>query len=194
MKSIEKKQALILRGQGKSIKDISKELNVAKSSVSVWVRKVELTETQKTNLKQKGLFREKIERTRQTRLNNEKIKRDIIINKAKDSIISLNKLDLLLVAVALYWGEGGKTRRTVRFSNSDPDLIRIMMKFFREICNVPEEKFRGYIHIHEHLDHKKAERYWSQISGITLDKMYATYRKQSISSKGKKRQPATWHF
>ena len=56
----------------------------------------------------------------------------------------------------LYWAEGGKTRKgMVRFSNSDPEMIKIMMAFFRKVCNAPKEKFRGYIHIHPHLNHKK---------------------------------------
>jgi transposase len=44
MKALEKNKAISLRRQGHSIKDISKELGVAKSSVSLWVRNVELTE------------------------------------------------------------------------------------------------------------------------------------------------------
>jgi transposase len=41
-----------LRKQGKSIKDIAKELNVSASSVSNWVRKVELTNEQIEALRQ----------------------------------------------------------------------------------------------------------------------------------------------
>ncbi|HEY1646190.1 MAG TPA: helix-turn-helix domain-containing protein [Candidatus Saccharimonadales bacterium] len=186
MKVVEKNQALTLRAQGKSIKEISRELKVAKSSVSLWVRSVELTDDQKKYLKEKGLFREKIERTRKTRLANEKYKRDILINKAMNEVPELGDKQLWLIGIMLYWGEGGKTGRSVRFSNSDPDVIKMMMLFFRKICNSPEEKFRGYIHIHEHLDYKAAERYWSDITGIPLSRFYKTYRKQNKASLGKK--------
>ena len=150
MKVIEKKKALILRLEGMSIKEISKELGVAKSSVSIWVRHVRLTKVQKNYLKEKGLFREEIDKRRNTRLAHEKYKRDIVINKATRSTPKITKKQLWLIGMMLYWGEGGKTRRSVRFTNSDPDLIKIMMLFFRDICEVPEEKFRGYIHIHQH--------------------------------------------
>ena len=60
------------------------------------------------------------------------------------------------------------------------------MLFFREVCEVSEPKFRAYIHIHEHLDFKEAELYWSKISGIDLSQFYVSYRKQSIASKSKK--------
>ncbi len=186
MKAVEKKEAVSLRKQGKSIKEIAREIGVAKSSVSLWVRNIELTEHQKDYLKKKGLSRDKVERTRTTRLTNEKIKRDIVINAAKDMVPVINKQHLWLMGVALYWGEGGKTRRRVCFSNSDPDLIKMMMLFFRNVCEVPEAKFRGYIHIHEHLDDKLAESYWSNISGIPETKFYKTYRKQNKSSLNKK--------
>ena len=60
------------------------------------------------------------------------------------------------------------------------------MKFFREICKVPKSKFRGYIHIHPHLDKKIAENFWSRISGIPLNQFYKTYQKPNKSSKNKK--------
>jgi predicted transcriptional regulator len=186
MKALEKKQAIILREKGNSIKDISKELGVAKSSVSLWVRNIELTEAQKYHLKQKGLLKEEVEKRRRTRLTNEKFKRDQIINAAEATVPKITDKQLWLMGMMLYWGEGGKTRRTVRFSNSDPDLIKMMMIFFREICEVPEVKFRGHIHIHHHLDHKAGEKYWSQISGIPASRIYKTYRKLNKSSLGKK--------
>jgi len=186
MKAIEKKKALIMRSQGKSLKEISNELGVAKSSVSLWVRNISLTETQKHYLKEKGLYKEVRERQRQTRLANEKYKRDIIINKALREVPKISDRQLWLIGMMLYWGEGGKTQRTVRFSNSDPDLIKIMMLFFRDICKVPEAKFRAHLHIHKHLDYKEAERYWSKITGIEFPQFYLTYRKQSKASLGKK--------
>lgn len=72
----------------------------------------------------------------------------------------------------------------VRFSNGDPRMIQLMMKYFREACQVPEDKFRGYIHIHESLDHVVAEKYWSSVSDIPLINFYKTYRKPNPSSKG----------
>ncbi len=60
------------------------------------------------------------------------------------------------------------------------------MKFFREVCKVPEEKFRAHIHIHPHLKYKKAEQYWSDITKIPLRQFYKTYRKMNKSSKNKK--------
>jgi len=187
MRLKEKLEARRLRSLGYSFNEIHKELGVAESSVSLWVRDIKLTSEQKLELSQKGIQKGVIEQRRETRLKNESAKRQIITDAATKEIKNLSERELWLVGVMLYWAEGGKTQRgLVRFSNSDPEMIKIMMVFFRKICNVPEEKFRGYIHIHPHLDYKKAEEYWSNISGVPLNKFFKTYRKMNPSSKNKK--------
>jgi hypothetical protein len=60
------------------------------------------------------------------------------------------------------------------------------MKFFREICHVPEKKFRGHIHTHEESNVVKAEKYWSKITLIPMSQFFKTYTKPSRASKGLK--------
>jgi len=61
-----------------------------------------------------------------------------------------------------------------------------MMHFFKETCKVPKKKFRGHIFLHPHLNTKKAEKYWHNISGIPLNQFYKTSKQQSRASKGKR--------
>ncbi|MCK5044450.1 hypothetical protein KAR26_01820 [Candidatus Parcubacteria bacterium] len=187
MKLKEKNLSRKLRLQGYSINEICRKLSLAKSSVSIWVRDIKLTTTQKENLSSKGIKKEIIERRRTTRLIRENAKRQIIINEAKEDIDSLSKKDLFLIGIALYWAEGSKSQRNaVKFSNSDSRMIKLMMRFFKDICRVPEKKLKGYIHIHHHLDVKKSEDYWSSISKIPLSQFYKTYRKPNKGSQNKK--------
>lgn len=186
MKYAERQKAIALRSQGYSIKTISGMLGVANSSVSVWVREIEPSSMQVNDLRSNPFTNVAIERRRASRLNSERTKRELIIDTATADIPRITKHDLWLMGVMLYWAEGGKTQRMVRFSNADPEMIKIMMHFFRDVCTVPEEKFRGYIHIHPHLDSLVAERYWQGISKIQPDQFFKTYRKQNISSQNKK--------
>ena len=187
MKTEEKLKAIELRKKGQSINDITGALNVSKSSVSLWVRNIELTKAQKQELLKKGLRREVVEKRRKTVLEKENKKRQIIIDDAKKEISFISKKDLKNIGIALYWGEGGKSNRSlVRFSNSDPQMIMVMMRFFKEVCIVPREKFRGHIHTHSHLNKDQAELYWSNISGISLKQFHKTYCKPSKASKNKK--------
>lgn len=187
MKLEEKLLARNLRQQGLSLNEIRRKTGFTKSSISLWVRDIELTENQKKGLSEKGQKRSVIERRRITRLTNENNRRQLIINEAAKKIISISEKELWIVGTSLYWGEGAKTLKSgVHFSNSNPEMIKVIMKFFRKVCSVPEKKFKGCIHIHQHLDYKKAEKYWSSVSGIPLTQFYKTYRKPSISSQSKK--------
>jgi len=186
MKAKEKLLAKKLRAKGWPINKIYRELGVSKAAVSVWVRNIELTNVQKEKIHRGRFSREVIERARRTRLRNENARRQVIIDTAKEDIKNLSQKDLFLVGISLYWGEGGKTGGVVRFSNSDPRLIQLMMKFLKEKCGVPRGKFRAHLHIHPHLDYKNAERYWAMVSGISLQQFYKTYRIPSKASKQKK--------
>lgn len=187
MKVEEKKLARKLRKLGHSINEICKKAGLAKSSVSLWVRDIELTPKQKRKLSEKGVRKETIEKRRITRLTRENTRRQIIIDNAKREINRLSIKDLKITGIALYWGEGSKTPRSgVQFSNSDPRTIQLMMQFFKRCCKVPEYKFRGHVLLHPHLNVKKAEKYWSNISGIPTGQFYKTSKQQSKASKEKR--------
>ena len=156
-------RAIQLRKFGYSIKTIAKELDAAQSSVSIWVRDVQLTASQKNRLQANMHSSEAIEKRRQARLASELAKRTAIIDAATLAVSSMTKYELFLVGIALYWAEGTKTQSTVEFTNGDPNMIRLMMVFFREVCNVDERKIRAHIHIHESLNVQAAEIYWQNV-------------------------------
>lgn len=187
MKRQERDKARELRGQGMSMNEIVSQLGVSKASVSLWVRDVVLTDKQRSTLTRRGFSVSAIEKRRVSRIANTQKRHRVVIDTAKESIPALSKHELRLVGSALYWGEGGKNiRGLATLSNSDPEVIKIMMRFFSEICEVPPEKFRGHIHTFSHLSVKEAETYWSKTSGISLKQFYKTYSKPSVASKGKK--------
>lgn len=177
-------QAIKLRKSGLSIKSIARQLNAAQSSVSIWVRDVELTETQIAKLRANTHLPEVVERRRQSRLKSELAKRTVIMDHAEAMVGVISKRELWLIGSSLYWAEGAKRQGMAVFSNGDPKMIVLMLRYFREICKVDERKLRGYIHIHEHLDVKSAELYWQRITGIHKTQFYKTYNKPNKSSKG----------
>ena len=182
MKFEEKKQAIALRKKGMAMGEIAKKINVSKSSVSCWVRDVKLTSSQKNTLNKNGHSINSIEKRRISRLANTATRHKIIYDAAMKEAVAMKDNILWSVGVALYWGEGGKSQNLVRISNSDPDVIITMMKFFKQVCNVPLEKFRGHINTFAHSDVKVTEKYWSNISGIPLEQFFKTYQKNSSAS------------
>lgn len=187
MKLKEKKEAIRLRKSGESIGEIAKRLKISKGSVSLWVRDVELTKHQREKLNKNGFSIDVIEKRRKSRINNTQQRKEKIIREAGKDIKSISISELKTIGAMLYWAEGRKKgKQMVSFSNSDPIMIRVMMRFFREVCKVPESKFRGHIHIHSHLQINIAKNYWSDITGISTDQFYKTYSKPSKASKNKK--------
>lgn len=162
--------------------EIASMLNVAKSSVSLWVRDVPLTATQRSKLNKNGHSVDAIEKRRSSRMGKTNLRRNAWQQQAINEAPLLAKSVDWCVGVALYWGEGGKTQQTARISNSDPAVIKTMMHFFRTCCAVPEEKFRGHVHTFAHNKAKIAEEYWSALSGIPAERLFKSYVKQSSAS------------
>jgi predicted transcriptional regulator len=153
MKREEQDKARILRTEGKSLNEIVKLLGVSKASVSLWVRDVKLTESQRAELTARGYSVDAVEKRRENRIQNTRARHRVIMDSAKASVDSISTRELLLIGTALYWGEGGKTNQgAARIANTDPNVMRLMMRFFREIYSVPEEKFRGHVHTFSHLN------------------------------------------
>ena len=56
-------------------------------------------------------------------------------------VAELNKRELFIAGVALYWAEGFKDN-LMGFSNSDPSMIRFMMRWLREACEIDADRLR----------------------------------------------------
>lgn len=188
MKIAEREKAIQLRKEGVSIQDIAKTLSVSKGSVSLWVRNIQLSKIQLKKLSLNSQSIESIEKRRQSRISLEKEKKNIIKSFAHKEIDQITLSELRLIGISLYLGEGGKTKpNIVRVANSDPEIIRIMMLFFRKCMQIPESKFRGYIHTHDISNVAGSEKYWSKITDIPLSQFYKTYFIQSIASLKKRK-------
>ncbi|MEK7501846.1 MAG: hypothetical protein AAB629_02890 [Patescibacteria group bacterium] len=184
MSSRNKENSIKLRRQGYSLREIADKLFVSKGSISSWVKDVILSSQQKLRLKKKIHSPVVVERRRQSRLRNEFSKRLKCINESAREIGKISKDVLKTIGIALYWGEGAKTMKGMaRISNSDSAIIRTVMRFFREVCEVKENRFFAHIHIHSIEVVKKAEKYWSNVTGIPLSQFYKTYSIKSISSR-----------
>ncbi len=171
MKEKERKLARALRRKGWSLRSIVSKVKCSKGATSVWIRDIRLTDEQIARLKSnqdRGRARA-AQHPNSSRSKWERI-RNAIKETAEEDIPRKYSNNLLrIVGASLYWAEGyNASRNEINFANTDPRMIKIMMLFLKKVCKVPTDKFRGKVFIHPHLDVKKAERYWSGISGISL--------------------------
>ena len=77
--------------------------------------------------------------------------------------------------VALYLAEGAKTERRLSMANSDPNLLRLFMRWTREFHGLTE--FSCAINLHADNDEEAARRYWANELSIPTTNFTKTYVK-----------------
>lgn len=170
-KIVEYEKALVLRKTGKSLKQIAKLLNVSVSIVSVWCKQVELTSVQREKLKSRKVRIRHLRRlARQSHL--EKVLR--VKNLLKIAIAEIKPLsdqELFLTGVALYWAEGFKSIKEGRlgFCNSDPRMIKFIIKWFEKALKVKREDFILRTEFNETHKERTEEikSHWSKLTRIS---------------------------
>ena len=157
-KLVEQQRARELRADAWTLQDIATELGVSKSSVSLWVRDVEFTPRPRNrghpsmtphpwHLRKLA----EIERCRR---------------EGVERIGQLSEREFLVLGLALYAGEGGKTQGEVRFANSDPSMILVFITWLRRFFEVDELRLRMRLYLHEDLDLEAAVEFWSALTVI----------------------------
>ena len=190
MKHKHRDAARRLRFKGWSVRTIAERLSCSKSSISLWVRDIALTSQQIANLKSS---QDRGRAKAANHPNSPKHKwaraRQKICHQAQQDFKKFSYKDhLKVLGAALYWAEGYKvSNNLVVFVNSDPDMIKLMMDFFRKVCKVPEGKFRGRVNIHPSLSVNEAQQYWASVSKISLRQFHKPLLAVSRSSQQKRK-------
>jgi transcriptional regulator with XRE-family HTH domain len=165
MKTDEQRQARELRAQGCSVKEIERQLDVARSSVSLWVRDVPLGEEQRRVLAARvteGRLQAAVRKAQAARRVRAGYQRD-------GRRLARERGTLYASGCMLYWAEGAKGRNAVQISNSDPELLSLFVRFLRDHFGVEDNAFRIHCHLFtDHLDHQReVEQFWLEQLGLT---------------------------
>ena len=175
-KVAEQERARDLRAQGWAYAEICAELGVSRSSVSLWVRDVQVDEAVWST------------RVRQTRNYGARNRAPNALQRAKAEQIercaaeasawlgALSERDLFVAGIALYAGEGFKTGGAVGMANSDPHVLLLFLRWLRTFFDVDESRLRMRVYLHEGLDLEVATSYWSEVTGIPRSQFGAPYR------------------
>jgi hypothetical protein len=188
-KKEERLEARRLRRTGMSIKAIAKAVKISKSSASVWCRDIILTEEQEEAL-QNGDARRKAQVIG--------AKANVDIHRAKrlayqeEGRQKAREGDLLhLAGCMLYWGEGAKDRTSMKFVNSDPQMMIVFVRFLRETLNIPDEKIaiRVQAYTGNGLTEDEINGYWLELMGLDWANIRkGQFNNQPISSQQKGRK------
>ncbi len=190
MKERLRERAINLRREGLSYSEILQKIPVARSTLSLWLRSVELSKKQIQRLTEKKLLA--IQRGGQSRKNwrlttTKSIKKQAYL-EIKKKIKIIDTRDLWLMGIMLYWAEGAKDKeykpgQSIIFSNSDSQMIKVFLKWLDICLQIPVEDIQFSIYIHENHKHdiEKVKTFWSDATGFSIgrfDKIY--YKKHKV--------------
>jgi len=180
-----------LRRQGFSLREISEKLGISKSTASLWLRKVKLSEKAKKRLIWLGVKgRQAAGQTNKEKREEENKK---ILKKIEKNFANFGdrEIDYKVECALLYWCEGTKYQdnTSVSFINADPEMIRYFLHVFRRSFRPDEKKFRALVHLHEYHNIEKQLRFWSKVTGIPRNQFNKSYLKEHTGKNKKDNYP-----
>lgn len=175
----EKEEALRLRRQGYSYRDILEQIPVAKSTLSAWLKDMPLTQAEKVSIKNKrseNVTKGRIRAAathRQKRIATEKQR----YAQAQREFECFSSEPFFHTGIGLYWAEGAKRNSFFAFSNSDPAMVRLMVYWVREYLGVSISDIMARLYVHAPYAHEQLEQFWAQQADIPLENFRKTIYK-----------------
>ncbi len=188
MKSLTlRERAIKLRKQGYSYGMIGKELGLAKSTLSNWLHRIPHTPNKEV-LRRIGEARMKMAATKRKKMFDNIREMEKL---ARKDLGKLTKRDLFLLGIGLYLGDGDKGHENTRFVNSDPEIIKVAMKWFREVCGFKTKNFGPCVHSYPDIDTRKTVTYWSNLINVPKEQFIKTQvdRRTGKSNKKNRKLP-----
>lgn len=176
-----RERVLKLRSLGYSYTYISSQTGLPKGTLSEWLKHVPYTPNKEIILK--------IGKARAASgAKKSQMKQESIGEAKKEAIKELGRIrqrDMFMLGLGLYLGEGCKTYDIVRITNSDPEVLRLAIAWFRAL-GVPKSNFVIKVHLYPDSDIKKSLQFWSSATTLPLSQFSKTYVDRRTDKKSKK--------
>jgi hypothetical protein len=177
----EKAKAIALRKKGYTYKEILCIVSVARSSLSLWLKDLPLTKSEKIALKDRknaSIERGRIKvagilRTR--RLDREKLQ----LVEAKAMFKKHIHEPFFHAGLALYWAEGGKRTNQWQFMNSDADMQNVMINWLVKYGEVNLRDLRFRLYIHKAYQSEACDLWWMKKLDVSPSQFLKTIIKPS---------------
>jgi len=183
-KEKEKEIAINLRKQGKTYSEILSVVNVAKSTLAIWLQSVSLGKKQKQRITKERLAAS--QRGGDAKRKQRVEKQTKIFSQANLEIKNISSKELFLIGIILYWAEGAKEKEyrpgsQFEFSNMDPKMIQLMIVWLLKVCKINRNMLIFNIFLHEsHKSRVEEVRvFWSKITGFPISSFSAVYWKRN---------------
>lgn len=168
-KTLLRDKARELRSVGKSLNEITKSLDVPKSTVRFWCRDISLNKVQLKRLSEKQKIGALLAAEKRRKERKELIKH--LFNEGIKEINILSKKEMFLTGLALYWAEGyQKGDGEFGFTNANPQMIRFIIKWLEQTNHVVKKRIHLRICINSVFRYriKEIRKFWSKAAGIPI--------------------------
>lgn len=184
----EKKKAIELRKRGLSYNEILRQVPVAKSSLSLWLKDLPLTQAEKEVLRKRKDSNISTGRIRAaSELRKRRLEREKVWMEEAKSIFDRYASDPQFHAgIVMYWAEGSKTDKRWSIINTDADVIDLMVKWLRTYLNVPGDDIQYRLFIHRPYADLRCEDWWRKRLGVSQERFQKTVYKETQHKTKKK--------
>lgn len=158
-----------MRKEGRSYDEIYKSLHIPRSTLSHWFSKEAWSEEVRARVSQAAEERRAVRLAILNKVRGEHLARayETARSEAARELAVLKYDPLFISGVMLYWGEGAKDpKQGVKFTNSDPKMVRFYTRFLLKSCRIPVEKIKAHVLISEDHEEKTTRAYWIKITEL----------------------------
>jgi len=93
---------------------------------------------------------------------------------------TLKDFELFNLGIGLFLGEGTKkTKHHVILTNTNPKILKLFLKFLKEICGVENRKIKAALNIFNDVDLERALNFWQKETGIPRSKFVTSIIRKS---------------
>ena len=128
---------------------IEQQLGVARSTVSLWVREIELSDHQRAEIAVRGASARSQARSAYYRARRRRFQEE-----GRDA--ARRGEPLHVAGCMLHWAEGSRHRNDVTFVNSDPSMLELFARFLRCYFDPPETSLKLTCNLF--ADHEERQR------------------------------------
>jgi hypothetical protein len=147
--------------EGKCMLDVAKYFNVSIDAITYAMRKYNIPRRSFKEASKKSFENKKMTFKRR-------------------NICGLKRAYAESILAMLYWGEGFKGNENSKmssfdFANSDPVMVRVFMKAFRDVYEFDPKKLRAYIYCYSNQNIRSIINFWSNLTKIPTSQFTKPY-------------------